>query len=38
MTVAPSIKTRCAKCKLVRRNGGRLARICVNARHKGRQG
>ncbi|HWZ65288.1 MAG TPA: 50S ribosomal protein L36 [Patescibacteria group bacterium] len=38
MTVQPSVKKRCNKCQLVRRNGGVLVNICVIKRHKQRQG
>ena len=37
MKVSASVKTRCAKCKIIRRNG-RVMVICENARHKQRQG
>ncbi len=37
MKVSASIKKRCAKCKIVKRDG-RLYVICVNPRHKQRQG
>ncbi len=37
MKVSASVKTRCAKCKVIRRNG-RVMVICENARHKQRQG
>jgi large subunit ribosomal protein L36 len=37
MKVQPSIKPRCEKCKFVRRRG-RLYVICVNPKHKQRQG
>lgn len=38
MTVAPSVKARCAKCKLIRR-GGDLVCICAKTpKHKQRQG
>lgn len=37
MKVQPSVKTRCQKCKIVRRKG-RLYVICQNSRHKQRQG
>ncbi|MBC8335526.1 MAG: 50S ribosomal protein L36 [Anaerolineales bacterium] len=37
MKVSPSIRKRCAKCKVVRRKG-RLYVICENPKHKQRQG
>ncbi|MEA3325722.1 MAG: 50S ribosomal protein L36 [Anaerolineales bacterium] len=37
MKVSSSIKKRCAKCKIVKRNG-RLYVICENPKHKQRQG
>ncbi len=37
MKVRASIKPRCDKCKVIRRKG-RLRIICVNAKHKQRQG
>ncbi|MBE0428926.1 MAG: 50S ribosomal protein L36 [Thermoleophilia bacterium] len=37
MKVRSSVKPICEKCKLVRR-GGKLRIICVNPRHKQRQG
>ncbi len=37
MKVAPSIKKRCAKCKIVKRSGT-LFVICENPKHKQRQG
>ncbi|HSN95191.1 MAG: 50S ribosomal protein L36 [Anaerolineaceae bacterium] len=37
MKVSASIKKRCAKCKIVKRDG-RLYVICTNPRHKQRQG
>ncbi|HEY9582914.1 MAG TPA: 50S ribosomal protein L36 [Candidatus Paceibacterota bacterium] len=37
MRVRASIKKRCPKCKIVRRNG-RLYVICVKKRHKQKQG
>ncbi|MBA4383408.1 MAG: 50S ribosomal protein L36 [Anaerolineaceae bacterium] len=37
MKVAPSIKKRCAKCKIVKRSGT-LYVICENPKHKQRQG
>ncbi|MCR4274757.1 50S ribosomal protein L36 [Candidatus Campbellbacteria bacterium] len=37
MKVKSSIKKRCIKCKLVRRNG-HLRVVCENPRHKQRQG
>ncbi|MEK7878731.1 MAG: 50S ribosomal protein L36 [candidate division NC10 bacterium] len=37
MKVRPSIKGRCAKCKIVRRKGV-VRIICSNPRHKQRQG
>ncbi|MBM3187813.1 MAG: 50S ribosomal protein L36 [Chloroflexi bacterium] len=37
MKVRPSVKRRCAKCKIIRRRG--IVRIiCENPRHKQRQG
>jgi large subunit ribosomal protein L36 len=37
MKVRPSVKKRCDKCKIVRRRG--IVRIiCINPRHKQRQG
>jgi large subunit ribosomal protein L36 len=37
MKVKPSVKRRCDKCKIIRRRG--IVRvICVNPRHKQRQG
>ncbi|HBO33806.1 MAG: 50S ribosomal protein L36 [Anaerolineaceae bacterium] len=37
MKVSASIKKRCNKCKIVKREG-RLYVICTNPRHKQRQG
>ncbi|MEL7626836.1 MAG: 50S ribosomal protein L36 [Anaerolineaceae bacterium] len=37
MKVSASIKRRCNKCKIVKREG-RLYVICTNPRHKQRQG
>jgi large subunit ribosomal protein L36 len=37
MRVSPSIRKRCAKCKIVKRSG-RLYIICDNPKHKQRQG
>jgi large subunit ribosomal protein L36 len=37
MKVRPSIRTRCEKCKIIRRKGV-VRVICVNVRHKQRQG
>ncbi|MCL4310067.1 MAG: 50S ribosomal protein L36 [Thermoleophilia bacterium] len=37
MKVRSSVKPICEKCKVVRR-GGKLLVICVNPRHKQRQG
>ncbi len=37
MRVSASVKTRCAKCKTVRRRGV-VHVICENPRHKSRQG
>jgi large subunit ribosomal protein L36 len=37
MKIKASIKPRCATCKLLRRKG-RIYVICVNPRHKQRQG
>lgn len=37
MKVKPSVKKRCEKCKIIKRKG--IVRvICVNPRHKQRQG
>ncbi|MFH1084805.1 MAG: 50S ribosomal protein L36 [Chloroflexota bacterium] len=37
MKVRPSVRKRCDKCKIIRRRG--IVRIiCVNPRHKQRQG
>lgn len=37
MQVKPSVKKRCQKCKIIRRNR-RILVICENPRHKQRQG
>jgi large subunit ribosomal protein L36 len=37
MKVSASVKKRCAKCKIIRRNG-RVRVICENPKHKQRQG
>lgn len=37
MKVAPSVKKRCEKCKIIRRRGV-VRIICVNPKHKQRQG
>ncbi|NSW53524.1 MAG: 50S ribosomal protein L36 [Anaerolineae bacterium] len=37
MKVSPSIRKRCAKCKIVKRRGV-LRVICENKKHKQRQG
>jgi len=37
MKVKPSVKRRCDKCKIIRRRGV-VRVICVNPRHKQRQG
>ncbi|MGI6367820.1 MAG: 50S ribosomal protein L36 [Anaerolineae bacterium] len=37
MKVKPSVKKRCEKCKIIRRRGV-VRVICVNPRHKQRQG
>lgn len=37
MKVAPSVKKRCEKCKIIRRRGV-VRIICTNPRHKQRQG
>ncbi len=37
MKVRPSVKKMCAKCRVIRRNG-RVRVICVNPKHKQRQG
>ncbi|HLA03960.1 MAG TPA: 50S ribosomal protein L36 [Patescibacteria group bacterium] len=37
MKVQASVKKRCVNCKIVKRKG-RLYVICINARHKQRQG
>jgi large subunit ribosomal protein L36 len=37
MKVRPSIRTRCEKCKIIRRKGV-VRVICTNVRHKQRQG
>ncbi|CCY94551.1 50S ribosomal protein L36 [Firmicutes bacterium CAG:884] len=37
MVIKPSVKKRCEKCKIIRRNG-RVYVICTNPKHKQRQG
>ncbi|MBI4023224.1 50S ribosomal protein L36 [Candidatus Berkelbacteria bacterium] len=37
MHVSASVKTRCQKCRIIRRKG-RVMVICPNKRHKQRQG
>ncbi|MFO7245526.1 MAG: 50S ribosomal protein L36 [Thermaerobacter sp.] len=37
MKVRPSVKRMCDKCKVIRRKG-RVRVICVNPKHKQRQG
>ncbi|MBA2364608.1 MAG: 50S ribosomal protein L36 [Chloroflexia bacterium] len=37
MKVRASVKVRCEKCKVIKRNG-RVMVICTNPRHKQRQG
>lgn len=37
MVIKPSVKKRCEKCKIIRRNG-RVYVICTNQKHKQRQG
>ncbi|MDE2801609.1 MAG: 50S ribosomal protein L36 [Chloroflexota bacterium] len=37
MKVKPSVKRRCDRCKIIRRKGV-VRVICINARHKQRQG
>jgi len=37
MKVAPSVKKRCEKCKIIKRRGV-VRVICVNPKHKQRQG
>jgi large subunit ribosomal protein L36 len=37
MKVAPSVKPRCEKCKIIKRYG-RVMVICVNPKHKQKQG
>ncbi|XUX00635.1 MAG: 50S ribosomal protein L36 [Dehalogenimonas sp.] len=37
MKVRASVKTRCEKCKIVRRNGV-VRNICTTVKHKQRQG
>lgn len=37
MKVRPSVKKMCEKCKIIRREGKVLV-ICVNPRHKQKQG
>ena len=37
MKVRPSVKKMCEKCKIIKRNG-KVMVICVNPKHKQRQG
>ena len=37
MVIKPSVKKRCEKCKIIKRNG-RVNVICTNPKHKQRQG
>lgn len=37
MKVSASVKTRCARCRVIRRQG-KVMIICSNLRHKQRQG
>ncbi|MEX0931982.1 MAG: 50S ribosomal protein L36 [Candidatus Saccharimonadales bacterium] len=37
MKVKPSVKKICSNCKIIRRNG-KVRVICVNVKHKQRQG
>ena len=37
MRVRPSVKRRCDRCKIIRRKGV-VRVICINGRHKQRQG
>jgi large subunit ribosomal protein L36 len=37
MKVAPSIKPRCPKCRVIKRHG-RVMIICANPKHKQKQG
>jgi len=37
MKVAPSVKRRCEKCRVIRRKG-KVRVICENPKHKQRQG
>jgi len=37
MKVRPSVKKICSKCKIIKRHGA-VRVICINARHKQRQG
>nr|YP_011005014.1 50S ribosomal protein L36 [Analipus japonicus]YP_011007539.1 50S ribosomal protein L36 [Syringoderma abyssicola]WAM61877.1 50S ribosomal protein L36 [Analipus japonicus]WAM64968.1 50S ribosomal protein L36 [Syringoderma abyssicola] len=37
MKVRPSVKKMCEKCRIIRRHG-RVQVICVNLKHKQRQG
>jgi len=37
MKVKPSVKPICEKCRIIRRNG-RVMVICVNPKHKQKQG
>ena len=37
MKVAPSVKRRCEKCRIIRRKG-KVRVICENPKHKQRQG
>ena len=36
MVIKPSVKKRCEKCKIIKRNG-RVYVICTNPKHKQRQ-
>lgn len=37
MKVRPSVKKMCTKCRIIRRNG-QVRVICINPKHKQRQG
>ena len=37
MKVRPSVKKMCSKCRIIRRKG-KVRVICINAKHKQRQG
>jgi large subunit ribosomal protein L36 len=37
MKVRPSVKKMCSKCRVIRRNG-KVRVICINPKHKQRQG